>query len=120
MNSATPDELEPKLAQLVQQTEQLTELVQELVLTVRAQVTPPKAQQPKEPLYLQVQALIAETPRRFSDLKRLTKAEDNAIKSVLIRLQRDDRHVVNLGNRHKALWAIVSDAFLVKAGKSSR
>lgn len=120
MNNA-PDDIEPKLVQLVQQAEQLTNLVQQLVVTVRAQqhkVTPVPV--PKDPLYLQVQALITEVPRRFSDLKRITKAEDNAIKSVLIRLQRDDRHVVNLGNKHKALWAIVSDAFLEKAGKSLR
>lgn len=122
MNNANPDEPdEPKLAQLVQQVEQLTSLVQQLALTVKVvsrKPAPPPT--PKDPLYLQVQALITETPQRFSELKRITKAEDNAIKSVLIRLQRDNRRCVNLGNKHKALWAIVSDAFLEKAGKSSR
>lgn len=68
----------------------------------------------KDALYLRIQGLITEHPRRFSELKAATRAEDNAIKSVLIRLQRDMKTCVNLGNKHKALWAIVSEEFLAK------
>ncbi len=66
----------------------------------------------KDALYRHIEALITRAPRRFAELKRLTRAEDNAIKSVLIRLQRDNPNCVNLGNRYKAFWAIVSDDFL--------
>lgn len=63
-------------------------------------------------LYGTVEELITLMPRKFSELKLLTHATDNALKSVLIRLQRDNPMCVNLGGRKRALWAIVTPDFL--------
>ncbi len=61
------------------------------------------------PLYQQTEALLCDKPHTFRDLCTVLKIAangENSLKSVLVRLQRDGRPVVNLGNGSRAIWWI--------------
>ena len=65
-------------------------------------------------LHATIRHLITERPMLFRDLVELTKADENQIKGVLMRLQRENAGVVNLGNGRIARWFIPSAAILAK------
>lgn len=82
---------------------------------VEVQPSEPIVREPAQAeLYYQIKELITKQPMRFLEIKEQTGAEDNQIKSVMIRLQRDGHGVVNLGNQYKAIWFIPNAALLAK------
>lgn len=91
----------------------LTQIV-EAAQAALAIVRTPRREQTSDQLYGTIEELITQQPRKFSELKFITRAPDNMIKSVLIRLQRDSPMCVNLGGSRRALWAIVTPELLEK------
>lgn len=90
----------------------VNDLIREIVTGAKAQPDKSKA------LYQEIREMISTSPQPFAAIKLRTRAPDNAIKSVLIRLQRDLRTVdgkalcINMGTQRRALWAIVTEDFL--------
>lgn len=68
-------------------------------------------------LYQAIERYITEEPRTFRAIKGQFSVADNRIKSVLIRLQRDRRGVVNLGNSARAIWFIPSAEAIDRVAK---
>lgn len=63
------------------------------------------------PLYAKVRELVTTRPLTLRELIEQTKAEENKVKVVLMRMQRDEIGLMNMGNRYRALWFIPSEAF---------
>jgi hypothetical protein len=75
---------------------------------------------PTDALMESVRALLKERPRTFRELLEETGARDNRIKGVIMRLQRDGEHVINLGNETKASWFIPDTVVLERLLKAKR
>jgi len=82
-------------------------------------VTPPVNDVASSPLYLQMKEMLAKRPYTLQELIETTKAEANKVKVVIMRMQRDEIGLENMGNRFRALWYIPSEAFRSKM-KSAR
>lgn len=72
---------------------------------------------PTDELLEAVRACITDRERSFGELVELTGARPNRIKGALVRLQRDEARVVNLGTETKALWRILSDDALDRVAR---
>lgn len=60
-------------------------------------------------LYRDAEAALRVQPRTFRDLcaaLAIDESNENRLKSVIVRLQRDGHNVVNLGNGARAIWWI--------------
>lgn len=93
------------------------------VLPVTAEVVTVAAPDTKSKLYKDVDAALCDKPHTFRDLCVLLGVQpeaENSLKSVLVRLQRDGRPVVNLGNGARAIWWIDEHDRIgaIAAGKS--
>ena len=80
---------------------------------------------PTEELMVVVRTALTERPMRFQELLDATGARDNRIKGVIMRLQREGKRVVNMGDDNKALWFAPTDEVLkrimrVKAATARR
>lgn len=82
-------------------------------------VAPPVNDVASSPLYLQMKEMLAKRPYTLQELIETTKAEANKVKVVIMRMQRDEIGLENMGNRFRALWYIPSEAFRSKM-KSAR
>lgn len=63
------------------------------------------------PLYLNMLDMLKARPYTLRELVDTTKAEDNKVKVVLMRMQRDEVGLENMGNQYRALWYIPSESF---------
>lgn len=78
------------------------------VTTIQA-VAGPSPEAPKSKLYTSCETLLSEKPHTFRDLceaLQLPPEQENSLKSVIVRLQRDGAPIVNLGNGSRAIWWI--------------
>jgi len=77
---------------------------------------------PTEQLMSVVQALLRERPMRLVEIIDATGARDNRIKGVLMRLQREGVHLVDVApeGTGKALWFIPSEAVLDRLLRAKR
>lgn len=63
------------------------------------------------PLYLEMKTMLERRPMTLREVIEATKAEENKVKVVLMRMQREEIGLVNMGNRYRALWYIPSESF---------
>ena len=80
---------------------------------------------PTEDLMVAVWRMLLDRPRTFREILEATGARDNRIKGVIMRLQREGKRVVNMGDDNKALWFAPTDEVLkrimrVKAATARR
>jgi 23S rRNA G2445 N2-methylase RlmL len=80
------------------------------------QVTPPngvpvKADVSTTPLYQQMLDMLSKRPYTLRELIAATKGEENKVKVALMRMQRDEIGLENMGNQFRALWYIPSQSF---------
>lgn len=61
---------------------------------------------PTPELYNAVEHMLRQRSMTFQELLDETGARANRIKGVLMRMQRDEKPLVNLGNDRKALWRV--------------
>lgn len=75
---------------------------------------------PTDELMAAVWRLLLERPCRFQEILDATGARDNRVKGVIMRLQREGKRVVNLGDPVKALWFAPSDEVLKRILRAKR
>lgn len=63
------------------------------------------------PLYQQMQEMLTKRPYTLREIIESTKAEENKVKVALLRMQRDEVGLENMGNQFRALWYIPSQSF---------
>ena len=68
---------------------------------------------PTPELYAAIERMLRQKSMTFQELLDETGARANRIKGVLMRILRDEKPLVNLGNERKALWRI-ADPSMVK------
>lgn len=73
----------------------------------------PKPSVADSPLYEQIRQMVTAKPYTLRDLIAETKAEENKVKVVLLRMQRDEIGLTNLGSQYRALW-FIPDAKLLE------
>ena len=112
-STVTVAAIRTELADIVMRAAELAERTHKLHHMLMEAGEPLVVTDPTE-LYVRIHTLLTAAPRKFAELRALTQAPDNAIKGALIKLQRDNEHVVNLGNKYRAIWAIVSPELLAK------
>lgn len=67
---------------------------------------------PTDELMTAVWRMLLDRPYRFREIVEATGAGENRIKGVIMRLQREGKRVVNIGEPTKALWFAPSDEVL--------
>lgn len=55
-------------------------------------------------LFDQMRTMLQDRPMRFREILETTKAEENHIKAVIVRMQREEIGLVNLGDQARAVW----------------
>jgi hypothetical protein len=61
---------------------------------------------PHNALFDQIEGLLRARPMILQDIIKTTGAETNKVKVVLLKMQREQIGIVNLGNQFRALWFI--------------
>lgn len=118
---AEPSQRAEELATLAQRVEALEAQLQMARGTREiARVAAPAS---VSPLYTSTETLLSERPHTFRELCMALKIDgeqENSLKSIIVRLQRDGKPIVNLGNGSRAIWWIdVHDRIgAIAAGKS--
>ena len=115
----TVTEISTRLSKLAEETKRLTdeaaELKQKLRIArgTRDNVKMARATEyfvgdegPTPQLYDAVERMLRQRSMTFQELLDETGARANRIKGVLMRIQRDEKPLVNLGSDRKALWRI--------------
>jgi hypothetical protein len=75
---------------------------------------------PTDELMTQVWRMLLDRPYTFQQILDATGARDNRVKGVIMRLQREGKRVVNIGDPNRALWFAPSDEVLKRILASKR